>query len=205
MNQTTITSGRTAPPVPDLIHQLRAQRIRISALSRKSGALRDRGRDLLAKSKSLAAGVEQSWTDLAIACLQTRSAVQNFASTALPGTAALRFQSPPQVCPSSFLRIRRTWSRRSNRPRKFSKWSSPAPKAAGSIRSSSVRGSSSGPAQPVQSNFRFISSVTGRPFYNDEPPGSSQPNPSGTDKLCVADCRPPASYDWGVGGTLGHD
>jgi len=131
--------------------------------------------------------------------------LQNFASTALPGTAALRFQSPPQVCPSSFLRIRRTWSRRSNRPRKFSKWSSPAPKAAGSIRSSSVRGSSSGPAQPVQSNFRFISSVTGRPFYNDEPPGSSQPNPSGTDKLCVADCRPPASYDWGVGGTLGHD
>jgi hypothetical protein len=75
VNQPTITSGRTAPPLPDLIHKLRAQRIRISALSRKSGALQDRGRDLLAKSKLLAARVEQSWTNLAIACLDTRSAV----------------------------------------------------------------------------------------------------------------------------------
>ena len=78
VNQTRITSGRTAPPLPDLIHQLRAQRIRISALSRKSGALRVRGRDLLAKSKSLAACVEQSWANLAIACLDTRSAVAEF-------------------------------------------------------------------------------------------------------------------------------
>ena len=75
MNQTTITPGNTPAPLPDLIHELRAQRIRISALSRKSGALRDRGRNLLAKSKSLAARVEQSCTSLAITCLNTRSAV----------------------------------------------------------------------------------------------------------------------------------
>jgi len=61
--------------LPGLIHELRAQRLRISALSRKSGALRDRGRNLLAKSKTLAARVEGSWTDLAITCLNTRSAV----------------------------------------------------------------------------------------------------------------------------------
>ena len=74
MNQATITPCPAAPML-DLIHQLRAQRIRISALSRKSGALRDRGRHLLAESKSLAAQVEQSCANLAGAYLKTRSAV----------------------------------------------------------------------------------------------------------------------------------
>ncbi len=73
MNQPRITAG--SAPLPGVIHELRAQRLRISALSRKSGALRDRGRNLLAKSKTLAARVEESWTDLAITCLNTRSAV----------------------------------------------------------------------------------------------------------------------------------
>ncbi len=76
MNRTTLTQGRaTDLPLPDLIHQLRAQRRRISTLSRKSGTLQNRGRHLLAESKLLASQVEQSCTNLASAYLTTKSAV----------------------------------------------------------------------------------------------------------------------------------
>ena len=63
-------------PLPDLIHQLRSQRRKISVLSRKSGTLRNLGIHLLAESKSLAARVEQSCTNLAGAYLITKSAVE---------------------------------------------------------------------------------------------------------------------------------
>ena len=76
MNRRSVAQRRTAGiPVPDLIHQLRAQRRRISELTRASGTLQNRGRHLLAESKSLASQVEQSCTNLASAYLTTKSAV----------------------------------------------------------------------------------------------------------------------------------
>ena len=75
MNQETISPGRSTAPLPNLRHQLKVQRRKISALSQQSGVLRDRGRTLLAESKSLAARVEQSCTSLASAYLRTKSAV----------------------------------------------------------------------------------------------------------------------------------
>ncbi len=76
MNRRSVAQRRTTDiPVPDLIHQLRAQRRRISELTKASGTLQNRGRQLLAESKSLASQVEQSCTNLASAYLTTKSAV----------------------------------------------------------------------------------------------------------------------------------
>ncbi len=76
VNRRSVAQRRTTDiPVPDLIHQLRAQRRRISELTKASGTLQNRGRQLLAESKSLASQVEQSCTNLASAYLTTKSAV----------------------------------------------------------------------------------------------------------------------------------
>ena len=75
MNQDTSTQQNTLAPLPNLIHELRAQRRKISALSQESGTLLDRGRTLLTESKSLVARIEESCTNLAGAYLRTRSTV----------------------------------------------------------------------------------------------------------------------------------
>ncbi len=90
-------------PLPDLIHQLRYQRRRISALSRKSGALRNRGIHLLAESKSLAARVEQSCTNLASAYLTTKSAVAELSLRRSGKNGGTPIPNPPSNVPEVVL------------------------------------------------------------------------------------------------------
>ena len=104
MNLTSVAQRRTTDiPVPHLIHQLRAQRRRISALSRESGTLRNRGIHLLAESKSLASQVEQSCTSLANAYLTTKLAVAELGLRRSRKNGDTPFPSPSSNVPAVVL------------------------------------------------------------------------------------------------------